>query len=447
MPDMLEGFTQPSNQLLLKLLKRIDGDLIKLPPQEKLDHCLELSMTWTENEDTHRGKVPRTELFKKANTIRELIEKTEDPIRAEKNFRSWLQRTITCNATVQEPTPGKGGELRDPYFEASEKLAILNSIRLLSDKKGGSVFFPLRDTKLEYRLRIPIGIDVFDQNEWEGGPEFDTLMLLSGESNVGKTMLGLYLMSSLATCRKNTLIISGEDSEAENKKRILCHHLRATASEIANMSEKERDRKMEENYGDPEDPESLHYHLRNKFASICPEEGKLTPSYIEEKIDAIEQEIQEPIHAIMIDYLQKTKPDGKNNRMQRDEELEVFVNQVKENGEDKRLTLLISQTPSHAVGGKTEFLGIKEATARSYAATWGAHYIVTINRTQEETERLRSSNDKRARLNFFLCKNKNGPIGTCYGLGYPKEARWRFFRTKSEMLRAVDNNPQEAHST
>ena len=442
---MLDGFTQPANQLLIQIAYKLNAERKNQSPQQFLDHCLEASLTWTQEREELHGKVTTGKVFQKSSTIRELIEKAEDPSRAEGNFRNWLQRTITCNATVAEPTRNSGGELTDPFYEASEKLTILKTKGLATERKGGNVFFPLKDTILEYRPRIPIGIDIFDQEEWEGGPEFDTLLTLSGESNVGKTMLGLYIMSCLAACRKNVLVISGEDSEAENKKRILCHHLRATPAEIALLSEKERDKRMKEHYGDPEDPESLHYHLQNRFASICPEEGKLTPTYIEEKIDAVEQQIQEPIHATMIDYLQKTKPDGDTRRMQRDEELEQFVNQVKENGEDKRFTLLISQVPSHAAGGKTEFLGIKEATARSYAATWGAHYIVTINRTLEETERLRESADKRPRLNLFLCKNKNGPIGTCYTLGYPREARWRFFRRKAEMLRAAETLPQPRH--
>lgn len=447
LPDSLEGMTQPANQLLLSLASKLSDQRKNQTPDEFLDFCLEASLTWTGEENAVRGgKIPAGKVLQKSATIRELINKIEDPIRAEQNFRNWLQRTITCNATTAEPVLKNDGSLTDPFFKASEKLAILGAKRLLAEGEKEEIFFPLSSTRLEYRPRMPIGLDIFDQDEWDGGPEFDTVLTLSGESNVGKTMLGLYIMSCLASCRKNLLIISGEDSKEENRKRILCHHLRSTPSEIAAMSEKDRTARMIQFYGDPEDPESLHHHLQTRMASVCAEEGRITPAYIRERVDKLEQTIGAPVNAVMLDYLQKAKPDGNTQRMQRDEELEVFVNQLKEDGEDKRLSLLISQVPSNAAGGKTEFLGIKEATARSYAATWGAHYIVTMNRTIEETERLRASTDKRPRINLFLCKNKNGPIGTCYGLGYPREARWRFFRSKPEMLRAVENDTPTRHS-
>lgn len=439
LPDTLEGISQPANQLFISLISKLTNQRKTQTPEEFLDFCLEASLTWTGEESTTLGKkIPIGKVLQKSSTIRELICKNEDQTRAEQNFRNWLQRTITCNATTAEPTIKPDGSLTDPFFKASEKLVILGAKRLLAEGEKEEIFFPLSNTHLEYRPRMPIGLDIFDQEEWDGGPEFDTVLTLSGESNVGKTMLGLYIMSCLASCRKNLLIISGEDSKEENRKRILCHHLRATPSEISAMPEKDRIARMLQFYGDPEDPTSLHHHLQTRMASVCAEEGRITPSYIKERVEKLEQVIQAPVNAVMIDYLQKAKPDGNTQRMQRDEELEVFVNQLKEDGENKRLSLLISQIPSNAAGGKTEFLGIKEATARSYAATWGAHYIVTMNRPLEETERLRASTDKRPRINFFLCKNKNGPIGTCYGLGYPREARWRFFRSKAEMLRATD---------
>lgn len=437
--EMKEGLHQPANRILLSLCQKIAPDYREATPDALLDSCLENSLTWSSEEEESRGaRVPRGNLLQRSNKIRELLQKEEDPGQAEKNFRNWLQRTIACNATMVEPGFLSNGMLRDPFQEASEKLAILQSRSLYFGSKNDEIFFPLEDTSFVFLPKVPLGLDIFDQEEWGGGPEFDSVITLAGESNVGKTMLGLFLMSCLASCRKNVLVVSGEDSPQENKKRLFCHFLKLLPPEIAQMSDKERLLRMNKLYGEAEDQESLHHHLRTRFASVCPDEGKLTPSYIRERIDETENRMGEPIHAVMIDYLQKTKPDGKTNRMQRDEELEIFVNQVKEQGENKHLSLLISQVPSHAAGGATEFLGIKQATARSYAATWGAHHIVTMNRIQEETERLRGSDDKRVKINLFLCKNKNGPIGTCHAIGYPRESRWRFFRTKSEMQRAFE---------
>lgn len=445
--EMKEGLHQPANRILLSLCQKISPEYREASPDALLDCCLENSLTWTSEEESQGRRVPRGNLLQQSNKIRELLQKDEDPKQAEKNFRNWLQRTITCNATMVEPGFLPNGMLRDPFQEASEKLAMLQNQSLYFGSKNDEIFFPLQDTSFVFSPRFPIGIDIFDQEELGGGPEFDSVTTLAGESNVGKTMLGLFLMSCMASCRRNVLVISGEDSPQENKKRLFCHFLKLLSPEIAKMTDKERLLRMNKLYGDFEDPKSLHYHLRTRFASVCPDEGKLTPSYIGERIDETENRMGEPIHAIMVDYLQKTKPDGKTNRMQRDEELEVFVNQLKERGENKYLSLLISQVPSHAAGGATEFLGIKQATARSYAATWGASYIITMNRTQEETERLRTSEDKRAKINLFLCKNKNGPIGTCHAIGYPRESRWRFFRTKSEMQRAFETTTPKTPKT
>jgi hypothetical protein len=38
---------------------------------------------------------------------------------------------------------------------------------------------------------------------------------------------------------------------------------------------------------------------------------------------------------------------------------------------------------------------------------------------------------------MFLCKNKNGPLGTCYALGLPNQGLWKFFRTKAELERFI----------
>jgi replicative DNA helicase len=177
-------------------------------------------------------------------------------------------------------------------------------------------------------------------------------------------------------------------------------------------------------------------------AIACIPEGDFSPQKVLEKIDRTEQKTQTKIKAFMCDYLQKmTENDSsKNNRTMRDEELENTVNQIKDICQEKKsFGIVISQVPSHAAGGAQEFLSLKQAVARSYAATWGAHYVVTMNRTAEETRRLASSaTDKRPRLNLFLCKNKDGPLGVCHALGFPDQARWEFYRDKASMEKSIE---------
>jgi hypothetical protein len=439
LPDISECLQEEANRLLLNLCLRIYPELEKPTPEELLDCCVEESFNWAAK-DAASLKVTPQQVAKRSLIIRELLQKPENGLTAERAFRAWLQRNITAQAASAEPHMGSNGVLTDPIFNASEKLTTLSVLTLACKGEEEEIFFPLANTKLEYRPQVPLGIDVFDSGEWGGGPEFDTVLTLAGETNVGKTMLGLYIISCLSAQKKNVLLVSGEDSPEENRRRLLCHYLRATASEIRAMSELERQKRMEELYGDPEDPDSLHHHLRTRMSSVCPDEGRLTPKFLQEQLDRVENKIGEPIHGVMIDYLQKCRLDNPNKKMQRDEELEVFVNTLVEIGHNKHLTLLISQIPSHAAGGATEFLGIKQATARSYAATWGSHYIITMNRTMEETHRLRSSTDKRPRINLFLCKNKNGPIGTCYALGILQESRWRFFRDQNDLKRFTQNH-------
>ena len=178
------------------------------------------------------------------------------------------------------------------------------------------------------------------------------------------------------------------------------------------------------------------------MAIACIPEGDFSPQKVLEKIDRTEQKTQTKIKAFMCDYLQKmTENDSsKNNRTMRDEELENTVNQIKDICQEKKsFGIVISQVPSHAAGGAQEFLSLKQAVARSYAATWGAHYVVTMNRTAEETRRLASSaTDKRPRLNLFLCKNKDGPLGVCHALGFPDQARWEFYRDKASMEKSIE---------
>ena len=309
--------------------------------------------------------------------------------------------------------------------------------------------FPLSNFRLATKPKTPTAMEPFDTGELEGGAEEDTTMILSGESNIGKSHLGLFCLSSLSLRREAVLLCSGEDSLETTRRRIFAHYLRKTAKEVAAMSETERERDFEALYGSREDPQSLLYHITNNMAVACIPEGAFNPKAVEERIDAFEQKRGRKIKAFMADYLQKMgeNPVGKNARRMRDEELEATVNQLKDLCQNRKtFGLIISQVPSHAAGGNFEFLNLKQAVARSYAATWGAHYVVTVNRPAEETKRLASSRDKRPRLNLFLCKNKDGPLGVCYALGYPNEARWEFFRTKDELAAQIEAEAADSTS-
>jgi hypothetical protein len=238
------------------------------------------------------------------------------------------------------------------------------------------------------------------------------------------------------------MLCSGEDSLETTRKRWFAHFLRRERDDIMKMTEMERLHAFRELYGHEEDTDSLHHHIRTGFPIACIREGEFSPQKMEEKIDAYEQKHQKKIVMFMGDYLQKMieNPAKRYTKRQRDEEMEFIVNQVREMCQKRKTSsLLISQVPSHAAGGGHEFLNLKQAVARSYAATWGAHYVITLNRTTEEIRRLATARDKRPRLNMFLCKNKDGPLGVCYTLGYPKEARWEFFRTKVELENRVES--------
>jgi hypothetical protein len=358
--------------------------------------------------------------------------------RAEDLFRNWLERSIVGRAGNAEPSPFIQ---HDPLAAALERLQHLKKTPLLY-RKDEEIAFPLGSYALATKPKTPTGIEPFDLVELEGGAEEDTTLILSGESNIGKSHLGLFCLSSLSLRREAVLLCSGEDSLETTRKRIFAHYLRMPARDVIAMSERERIERFRELYGHEEDPESLHHHISSSVAIACIPEGNFTPAKITEKIDAFEQKTQKKIKGFMCDYLQKMNENaaGKKNKTMRDEELENTVNQIKDICQTRKtFGIIISQVPSHAAGGVGEFLNLKQAVARSYAATWGAHYVVTMNRTVEETRRLASAGeDKRPRLNLFLCKNKDGPLGVCYALGYPNEARWEFFRDKSTMEREIE---------
>lgn len=356
----------------------------------------------------------------------------------EASFREWLERGIVTASAHEEPSFYPGA---DPIQKALENLGRLKTTAPAFGQGAQSLAFPLANFGIATKPKTPTAMEPFDTVELEGGAEEDTTMILAGESNIGKSHLGLFCLSSLSLRREPVLLCSGEDSLETTRRRIFAHYLRRTAREVAAMTEAQRERAFEELYGDRDDPQSLMHHITNNVAVACIPEGMFQAKTVAERIDDFEQKRGRKIKAFMADYLQKMteNPAGKNSRRTRDEELEAAVNQLKDLCQNRKtFGLIISQVPSHAAGGNFEFLNLKQAVARSYAATWGAHYVVTINRPAEETKRLAASRDKRPRLNLFLCKNKDGPLGVCYALGYPEEARWEFFRTKPEMVAQIE---------
>jgi KaiC/GvpD/RAD55 family RecA-like ATPase len=354
-------------------------------------------------------------------------------------FRTWLERAIIQYGALSEPNTLA---TEDPLSQCITKLENLRKYPTLGRMGEEEITFPLASQKLEIKPKTPTGILPFDEVELEGGAEEDTVLILSGESNIGKSHLGLYCLSSLSLRRETVLLCSGEDSIETTRKRIFAHYLRKPVKTILEMTEKDRLDIMRSLYGHEEDPESLHHHIIHNMALTCIPEGQFSPSKVQEKIDAVEQKTQKKVRAFLCDYLQKMDENKgqKNPKRMRDEELENIVNQIKETCQERKtFGILVSQVPSHAAGGMQEFLNLKQAVARSYAATWGAHYIITMNRPIEETKRLAvAQEDKSPRLNLFLCKNKDGPLGVCYALGLLKEARWEFFRNKIELEKDIE---------
>jgi hypothetical protein len=368
-------------------------------------------------------------------------------IKCEESLRAWIERAIVSQAAQSEPSILGDN---DPWDNAVKNLEKLRIKKWLAGDNEDDIAFPLSSYYINSKPRTPTGIEPFDIVELGGGAEEDTTMILSGETNIGKSHLGLYCLSSLSLRRESVLLCSGEDSLETTRKRIFAHYLRKTTQEVLLMTEDERREGFRNLYGHEEDPESLHYHISRNVAISCISEGDFTPQKVLEKIDRTEQKTQMKIKAFMCDYLQKMSENdnSKKSRTMRDEELENTVNQIKDICQEKKaFGIVISQVPSHAAGGGQEFLSLKQAVARSYAATWGAHYVVTMNRTAEETRRLASSaNDKRPRLNLFLCKNKDGPLGVCHALGFPDQARWEFYRDKNSMEKAIEYENTQNHS-
>jgi GTP-binding protein EngB required for normal cell division len=396
----------------------------------------------TRSQDLNIGK---KEFFDALNKILDLaikIEPKDVPSKkdCELSLREWIEKCLITQAAYSEPSLLTEF---DPWKAAIEKLDSLRRTKLLTDDTEADIAFPLSSYSLNTKPKTPTGIEPFDMIELEGGADEDTTLILSGETNIGKSHLGLFCLSSLSLRKEAVLLCSGEDSLETTRKRIFSHYLRRPTSEVVLMDEKARLDLFRELYGHEEDPDSLHYHIRQNVAIACIPEGGFSPEIVAEKIDRVEQKIQKKVKAFMCDYLQKMSENSatKRTKSMRDEELENTVNQIKDICQTKKsFGIVISQVPSHAAGGAQEFLNLKQAVARSYAATWGAHYVITMNRTAEETRRLASAvTDKKPRLNLFLCKNKDGPLGVCYALGFPSEARWEFFRDKTSMEREIES--------
>jgi hypothetical protein len=356
---------------------------------------------------------------------------------AESTFRNWLERSVITRAAFEETNPGK----EEPTRAAAEILARIRATPPCLLEEANPICLPLQNFKISLAPKIPTSFDIFDDNELEGGVEEGTTTILSGETNIGKSHLGLFSLSCLALRKHAVMICTGEDSEEATKRRIVSHFMRRQTQEIRAMPENRRREIMRELYGHEDDPESILHHIQNHVAISYFKAGTFTPEAVARRIKRFEESCGKPIKAVMCDYLQKMaeNPKGKIRNRERDVELEWIVNELGEVFAATRcFGLVISQVPSHAAGGGFEFLNVRQAVARSYAATWGANYIITVNKTAEESRRLAASNDKRPRLNLFLCKAKDNPTGVGYTLGFPAQARWEFFRTKAQMEARIE---------
>ena len=442
--EILESLSNPNLQAIYELwlkpssqnLKKKIDDL-----EEELLHLLgdnQKKIRLSSGQYCRLSTLPAIQTAERIRTLETKIA-TENPKESEQKFRTWLERAVIQFGAGAEPT---NLSAKDPISLSLNHIARLHKYPLLNQPENEEITFPLASQKLEVKPKTPTGILPFDEIELEGGAEEDTILILSGESNVGKSHLGLYCLSSISLLRETVLLCSGEDSIETTRKRIFAHYLRRPLKEILEMTEKSRLTTMRHLYGHEEDPTSLHHHIVHNVALTCIPEGAFTPNKINEKIDIVEQRTQKKVKAVLCDYLQKMteNPESKKLRSMRDEELENIVNQIKETCQKRKtFCILVSQVPSHAAGGAQEFLNLKQAVARSYAATWGAHYIVTMNRPSNETKRLAAaSEDKNPRINLFLCKNKDGPLGVCYALGLLTDARWEFYRNKADLDRELD---------
>lgn len=429
----------PSHTIILQSLLEIK----KFSPELEDNANLLLERSLEAKSKLRRDDPSSSTLAKCLGAILELaprlLSNPEGKAKSEESLRAWIERTILSQAAQNEPSIL--GD-KDPWDNAVKNLEKLRLKRWLSQDSQDDIAFPLSSYYINSKPRTPTGIEPFDLVELGGGAEEDTTLILSGETNIGKSHLGLYCLSSLSLRKQAVLLCSGEDSLETTRKRIFAHYLRKTAPEVLSMTEDERRREFRVLYGHEDDPNSLHHHISKNVAIACIPEGNFCPEKVLEKIDRAEQKTQKKIKAFMCDYLQKMTENNssKSSRSMRDEELENTVNQIKDICQDKKsFGIVISQVPSHAAGGAQEFLSLKQAVARSYAATWGAHYVVTMNRTAEETRRLASSaTDKKPRLNLFLCKNKDGPLGVCHALGFPDQARWEFYRDKISMEKSIE---------
>ena len=443
--DIIKGITNPEAQALYEIWEQIEAKTTH-PALASLEaeifkkigkHDKRVRLTTGDYITISPIKTFKT--LAQLNSLQEkLIHETKTE--AEQNFRQWLERVVIQTGAFGEPSTL--AQL-DPLSLSLQTLEKLRNTPAYASSDQEEITFPLASHAIERKPKTPIGILPFDEIELEGGAEEDTILIISGESNIGKSHLGLFCLSSLSLRRETVLLCSGEDSIETTRKRIFAHYLRKPTKEVLEMSEQDRCDLMRSLYGHEDDPTSLHHHIIRNVAITCIKEGNFTPQKVREKIDIAEQKTQKKVKAFMCDYLQKMdeNPTKQKTRHMRDEELENTVNQLKDLCQEKKtLGIVISQVPSHAAGGLQEFLNLKQAVARSYAATWGAHYIVTMNRTIEETKRLAgASQDKNPRLNLFLCKNKDGPLGVCYAVGFLNQARWEFFRNKIELERELES--------
>lgn len=375
---------------------------------------------------------------------KELSETSEEkPREREEMIRNWIERLLIQTSATAEPiflSPNSRAGVEDPTSKCIRLIQELKDTPwIYSGEDKNPLYFPLQDTELNVLPKISLGLGPLEEEELGGGPEIGQVFLLSGITNVGKSHLTMFSLANLCLRKEPILIFSGEDGFDLTKKRILTVLLRCTEKHALTLNAKTRLERMRELYGNEEDPESLHHYIRRKFGLFCVPQGDLRISKISDGIKKFQDATQTNPSAFAVDYLQKCQPDKTNNRKARDEELEDFVNGLKDiANEQKNLAIIISQVGSASADGKQAFLSVKASAARSFAATWGADYILTLNRTIQETERLANAQcpeDRWPRVNIFLCKNKNGPIGTCYALGIPQKGMWKFFRTKGELDR------------
>lgn len=284
--------------------------------------------------------------------------------------------------------------------------------------------------------KFSLGISPFDDNELNGGVLPGSLIMISGPTNSGKTFLCLKIALHFALHKFPILYLSAEDGPSVIAKRVWALLLNLPVSKITNEI-------AEKAFSESRQAFDL---LKKYFRAGCLQHSQMNPDSICDLVDYT-SEPERPV-LIVIDYLQKIV--GSNyfakSHLKRDEELEMTVNCFRDYCRtNDTCILLASQTTSSASNGESPIIFARESAARSYAATWGSDYIITIQRTQSETMRMASSKDKTQILNLFLAKNKHGPLGACQAKFHPSSSTFSFHRNITLNSNNANNERQNKY--